>query len=130
MEIQTESTEVLRWDINGIKAEARIESQNAAHTFKGFDTTGSVEGRSTFIVTVDKEDDLKELHKALGELIQHLDQKRGVGRQAEVQNILERTERYYDRLKDRPKEEQELLIRATDRSKQKIKSVSGHDSIQ
>ncbi len=78
MKITTESTEILEWDFDSSHAKAIIESENQDHKFIRFsvDKEGMPLEKSVFIET---EDLLRDVYKAMGDLIRHLDKKRDVG---------------------------------------------------
>lgn len=78
MKITTNSTEILEWDIQDCEAQASIKSENNSHTF---DWIVIKKKDSTILDMARDEETLRSIHKAIGDLIDHLDRKRGVGHQ-------------------------------------------------
>ena len=79
MKITTNSTEILEWDIQDCEAQASIKSENNSHTF---DWIVIKKKDSTILDMARDEETLRSIHKAIGDLISHLDRKRGVGNAA------------------------------------------------
>lgn len=84
MKVTTNSTETLEWDIEGVEAKAEITSQNNDHKLTMFrwDQPGKgVDGTSSLVIILNEEV-MRGIHKALSELVDHMDRKRGVGNPA------------------------------------------------
>lgn len=112
MKVTTNSTETLEWEIEGIEAKAEITSQNNDHKLTMFrwDQPGKgVDGTSSLVVILNEEV-MRGIHKALSELVEHMDRKRGVGNVSNVITVNPLT--------------------GTLRGGSSRSTTSGHDSIQ
>lgn len=113
MKITTNSTEILEWDIQDCEAQASIKSENNSHTF---DWIVIKKKDSTILDLARDEETLRAVYKALGDLVEHLDRKRGVGHPLQHKPVGVRD--FYHPM--RAMSEEEISQSFT----------SGHDSIQ
>lgn len=90
----TESKETFEWEITDGNIKASIESKNSEHTFKDFEVWKAADT----IVNIQSEKTLREVHKAMGELINELDKKRNVGsmktREEETKAIIDAADNF------------------------------------
>lgn len=93
MKVTTNSTETLEWEIQDCEAQASIKSENNSHTF---DWIVIKKMDSTILDMARDEETLRSIHKAIGDLIDHLDRKRGVGHKlpAKPEGVMS-SEHYY-----------------------------------
>lgn len=135
-----ESKETFEWEFEGFSVEAELNQVNNEITYAGLFV---VKGPNKQRVGLD-ERELREIHKAMGQLIQEIDNKRGVGRTTE--EALLKIAKDYNKVTDKEsahsfyfKKSPELessanFVADSDKAEetfQKLKSMSsGHDSIQ
>lgn len=77
MNIETNKTETITWDIEGCKATASTENTTIKNVVIAM-LSGSASGDNRMQAT--DEQFIRDVHKALTELINHVDKQRGVGK--------------------------------------------------
>ena len=80
MNIESHKTENITWDIDGCTATATVSAESG----KGIEITGVNIGLSADLennrIISNDEQFIRDVHKALGQLIAHVDKERGLGR--------------------------------------------------